>query len=606
MVMVAASTDSENPVRVRIVQADNPGWALGYQTLSNGWRELSWFGNYMPQAQEDWIFNPLHGYFYVKPSSTPKNIWFFARDLGWFWTTSATYPKLYRASDQSWLLYTGGTNPRMFMNQTTGEMEYWPIFSPASNWYVSTNGNDYSADGRSWNTAKKTIQAAIDMADAGSTVWVSNGVYATGGRAVNGSVLTNRVVIDKPITVRSVNGPEVTIIQGARDLVTTNGDAAVRCVYLGSNAVLSGFTLTNGATRAMGEEVKGGGAWCEASGVINHCRLLGNVALTGSGVYGGTLNFCNLTGNRADSRFSRGGGAYGATLNDCVLSNNHVAEYGGGAVQSTLNRCRLSQNRVAKRGGGAFDCLLNNCLLDDNSANLGGGGAYMSTLNNCTMLSSSIDSSTINNSIVFNSGVMSSTLNSTYTGDPQFVDAAGGNYRLKSISPCIDAGDNAYSQGEADVEGNPRVVAGIVDQGAYELQGYTTYRGWVTGITNGQTNDADCAAGDGVPNLLKYAAGSPNPMVSDPHAALGWNRGLVPTLVFHRNANATDLQWIIEGADVMSNGVVWRGVATNVNGSWGGAANVQESGTGMPVVCTVNDSEVLSTKRFLRLKVARP
>jgi hypothetical protein len=46
--------------------------------------------------------------------------------------------------------------------------------------------------------------------------------------------LTNRVVLDKPIAVLSVNGPETTEIQGAWDSATTNGAAAVRCAWLAS------------------------------------------------------------------------------------------------------------------------------------------------------------------------------------------------------------------------------------------------------------------------------------------------------------------------------------------------------------------------------------
>ncbi len=56
--------------------------------------------------------------------------------------------------------------------------------------------------------------------------------------------------------------------------------------------------------------------------------------------------------------------------------------------------------------------------------------------------------------------------------DPGFVDSGSGNYRLRGNSPLLDQGVNApYGGiGAYDAGGNDRVVFGVVDIGAYELQ----------------------------------------------------------------------------------------------------------------------------------------
>lgn len=91
------------------------------------------------------------------------------------------------------------------------------------------------------------------------------------------SVVTNvlnRVSLTKPATLRSVNGPDATVIEGADSL----DPEPMRGACAGNSSVLSGFTLRNG----YGSDA-GGGANCEPQGVLTNCVLAGNGASDGGG-----------------------------------------------------------------------------------------------------------------------------------------------------------------------------------------------------------------------------------------------------------------------------------------------------------------------------------
>ena len=148
----------------------------------------------------------------------------------------------------------------------------WAFHATATVYYVNGNNTAPTPPYTDWSTAATNIQDAINVANSGDTVLVTNGVYGYGGIIMAGD-LVNRVALTNPITVESVNGPWVTTILGAG---ATNGTAAVRCAWLTNGASLIGFTLQAGATRSSGDAPtleSGGGAWCASSNtLIWNCR----------------------------------------------------------------------------------------------------------------------------------------------------------------------------------------------------------------------------------------------------------------------------------------------------------------------------------------------
>jgi hypothetical protein len=445
--------------------------------------------------------------------------------------------------------------------------------------YVNVNNANPTPPYTNWATAATNIQDAVDAAGAGDEIVVTNGVYA-GGSWVDHNGDYNCVGVDKPLTVQSVNGPDVTVIDGG---------GAVRCLYLTNNAVMVGFTLTNGRGWAGGWGYNGGGVYCESisavlsncvltgnsgylgggayGGTLNNCTLTANTANSGGGAYGGTLNNCTLTGNNADSCYSAGGGADNCTLNNCTLTGNFAYwggpdkcgfgnAIGGGAADSTLNNCTLTGNGAAS-GGGANSCTLNNCTLIGNSGGgasggtlnncmltgNSGGGAIECTLNNCTLTGNSGGGAygcTLNNCIVyFNSDPLagnydsSSALNYCCTmpmppnglgnisADPRLASAS----HLSAESPCIGAGSSTYVSGtdiDGDAWNNPPSIgcdeyhAGAVT-GPLTVSLTATYTNVATGFPVGLT-----AFIAGRTDLSVWDFGDGDVAVNEPYTSHTW------------------------------------------------------------------------------------
>jgi hypothetical protein len=303
-----------------------------------------------------------------------------------------------------------------------------------------------------------------------------------------------------------------------------------------ANAVLDGFTITAGnANGPTYEQTYGGGIFISTGNPsVKNCNFFANSADARGGaffnLYSALTTFNNCIFNFNSSQLGGALGGYIQAVNNCTFKSNDAIYLGGaiwGSVQNITNS-QFSANTATS--GGAFFCFsssnLTNCIFYGNSAVTAAAIFAEDTyikITNCTVTGNLANikcggilnnegPTILTNSIIFsnedNSGTGQSAQVDTWdppsinycciqgwTGslggvgnigdNPLFADADGidniigtedDNLRLLPGSPCIDTGDPNYvpAPGETDLDGNPRIVNGTVDMGAYEFQGIQT------------------------------------------------------------------------------------------------------------------------------------
>lgn len=426
--------------------------------------------------------------------------------------------------------------------------------------YVSQDGND-SNDGTAWTNAKASIQAAIDDAWPGVTrVLVSNGVYSTGGR-VGPELPTNRVLLDKPFVLESVNGPELTFIVGQASTNSGgNGRDAIRCMCVTTGTLVSGFTLRDGHTTTNVimtcpwdpyycwvsdvSPASGGGIWSLSQDVVVwNCRFIDNDAyLHGGGVCNATVFNCTFVSNRAETgagggahgcvvsnctfignQARSGGGMHGGTAADCVFDGNIADDYGGGAHDSMIVSCSFGGNS-AGNGGGASGCYVSNSIFVRNAAS-GGGGASGDTsygyvqghIAYCTVISNTSSQAGGGLCDVSAERCVISGNSAQYGGGAFDVDLS--NCLLFANSASHSGGGAQYSSfTHCTVVGN---TAGFEDGGAYQCYAinsivvsntapsgpnYNSELGWTFSCSQPLPSGAGCISND--PCFVDYEDGN--------------------------------------------------------------------------------------------------
>jgi predicted outer membrane repeat protein len=226
-----------------------------------------------------------------------------------------------------------------------------------------------------------TLQAAVDAAWSGDTIWIADGNYhGDGNRDIDFK--------GKALTLCSENGPAACIID-------CNSVTGAFYFHSGEDArnVVDGFTITHGANVDTG-----GGIFCEASSpTIRNCIFLTNkVASYGAGIcneYGSSpaISHCTFKNNSASAAGTRGGAVanrFGSdpVISDCTFIGNTAGE-SGGAITNTddsrpqIIRC-VFQGNTANSQGGAIASLsrsaptLSQCIFSANSSQSSGGAIY--------------------------------------------------------------------------------------------------------------------------------------------------------------------------------------------------------------------------------------
>jgi Secretion system C-terminal sorting domain len=289
--------------------------------------------------------------------------------------------------------------------------------------YLSPTGAGLG-DGSSWSNASSSLQAVINMSNAGDMIWVKAGVYKPGlndrtisfvmiyGVAIYGGFAgTETLLSQRNFTTN------VTILSGNVGAANDSTDNSYHVVenydnFLDSTAILDGFTISGGyADSTLKRFGAGAGMYnFKASPTIRNIIFRNNATdgySIGAGVYNdncspvfGNIEFINNLANNGYGGGMANDNSASPKLTNVNFTNNKAnAGYGGAMLNSTFSSPRLNKVNFynnSARGGSAIQNrlesapVISNCFFSNNNAYATNGGAIgnESNRNKVTIVSS--------------------------------------------------------------------------------------------------------------------------------------------------------------------------------------------------------------------------
>jgi len=330
-----------------------------------------------------------------------------------------------------------------------------------------------------------TIQAAVNACQDFDIVIIAPGRYYGSG---NRNITFN----GKAITVRSTDPSDPQFVNTT--VIDCEGKGRGFAFYMGENAdsTVAGLTVTNGYA------LLGGAIYCynNSSPSITNCVFSTNSAVLGGAIACTNSNSrskitnCKVTANSA---LVGGGGIYcnGASpiIRNCIISGNFAPN--GGAMYShnvgnpVVANSTISGNAASSSAGGVYcykssNLTINNSILWANTA-MSASEVFVGNLGAATSIRISYsDIQGGDENVLCDSGCTVNWGQGNINIYPNFVEMGNiseskiymeGDYHLLEESPCIDAGDPIFvaAPDETDIDGDPRIIGGRVDMGAYEL-----------------------------------------------------------------------------------------------------------------------------------------